>query len=67
MFAPMGCATSEYRGTSLITKRTPLGPNRRPMLRVLGWSCGGGRFLMSEVPLQSDGQLLGGVRVLYVL
>ena len=28
----------EYRGTSLIRKRTPLGPYRRPMPRVLGWS-----------------------------
>ena len=35
------------QGTSLIRKRTPLGPYRRPMPRVLG----GGRFLMSEVPL----------------
>jgi len=29
----------------------PLGPYRRPMPRVLGGSQGGGRFLMSEVPL----------------
>ena len=28
----------EYRGISLIRKRAPLGPNRRPMARVLGWS-----------------------------
>ena len=27
-----------YRGTSSIRKRTPLGPYRRPMPRVLGWS-----------------------------
>jgi len=27
-----------YRGTSLIRKRTPLGPYHRPMPRVLGWS-----------------------------
>jgi hypothetical protein len=40
-----------YRGTSLIRKRIPLGPYRRPMPRVLGGSLGGGRFLMSEVPL----------------
>jgi len=26
------------RGTSPIRKRTPLGPYRRPMSRVLGWS-----------------------------
>ena len=25
------CATSHYRGTSLVRKRTPLGPYRRPM------------------------------------
>ena len=40
-----------YRGTSPTRKRTPLGPYRRPMPRVLGGSYGGGRFLMSEVPL----------------
>jgi len=43
----------KYRGTSLIRKRTPLGPYRRPMPRVLGGSWGGGRFLMGEVPLYS--------------
>jgi hypothetical protein len=41
---------SKYRGTSLIRKRTPLGPDRRPMPWVLGGSWGGGRFLMGEVP-----------------
>ena len=35
----------------LTRKRTPLGPYRRPMPRVLGESKGGGRFLMSEVHL----------------
>ena len=40
-----------YRGTSLTRKRTPLGPHRRPMPRVLGGSWGGGRFLMGEVTL----------------
>ena len=40
-----------YRGTSPIRKRTPLGPYRRPMPRILGGSEGGGRFLMGEVPL----------------
>ena len=39
------------RGTWLIRKRTPLGPYRSPMTRVLGGSQGGGRFLMGEVPL----------------
>ena len=41
----------EYRGASLIRQRTPLGPYRRPMPRVLGGSEGGGRFFMGEVPL----------------
>jgi len=36
-----------YKGTSLIRKRTFLGPYSRPKPVVLG----GGRFLMSEVPL----------------
>ena len=40
-----------YRGTSLERKRTPLGPYRRPMPRVLGGSKGGGPFLKSEIPL----------------
>ena len=39
-----------YRGTSLTTKRTPLGPYRGPMPRFLGGSQEGGRFLMGEVP-----------------
>ena len=38
-------------GTSLIRKRTPLGPFHRPMPRVLGGSLGVGRFLMGEVTL----------------
>jgi len=40
-----------HRGTSLIRNRTHLGPYSRPMPRALWWSLGGGRFLMSEVPL----------------
>ena len=32
------------RGTSLIRKRTPLGPYRRPVPRVLGGFPGGWRF-----------------------
>jgi len=43
--------SSEYRGTSLIRNRTPLGSYSRTMPRVLWWSYGGGHFLMSEVPL----------------
>ena len=37
--------------TSLTRKCTPLGLYYRPMPRVLGGTSGGGRFLMSEVPL----------------
>ena len=40
---------SKYRATSLTRKRTPLGPYRGPMPRVLGGSEGVVRFLMGEV------------------
>ena len=40
-----------YRGTSLIKNRRLLGPYSRAMPRALWKSWGGGRFLMSEVPL----------------
>ena len=40
-----------YRGTSLIKNSAPLGPYSSPMPRPLWRSWGGGRFLMSEVPL----------------
>ena len=40
-----------YRGSSLTRKRTPLGPYRRPMPRVLGGSQVGGNSLMGAVPL----------------
>ena len=43
--------TDAYRGTSPIKNAPPLGPYSRPIPRVLGGSWGGGRFLMSEVPL----------------
>ena len=43
----------DNRSTSLVRKRTPLGPYRRLMPRVLGGLEGGGRFLMSEVPLHA--------------
>ena len=49
-----------YRGTSLTRKRTPLGPYRRPMPRVLGGSEGVGRFLMSKVPLYGGPMGVGG-------
>ena len=42
-----------YRSTSLISKRTSLGPHHRPVPRVLGGSYAGGAFLMSEAPLQT--------------
>ena len=47
---PQG-AHNSYRGTSLIRKRTSLGPYRRPLPRVLGGFQAGGCFLMGEVPL----------------
>ena len=37
--------------TSFIRKHPLLRPYSRPVLRVLWWSWGGERFLMSEVPL----------------
>jgi hypothetical protein len=40
-----------YSVTSLMRKRLPPGPYSRHMPRALWWSQGGGRFLMSEVPL----------------
>ena len=43
--------TCVYRGTSLIRKRTPLGPYSRTMPMALWGSWGGGLFLMSEVLL----------------
>ena len=46
-----GFRGSAHRVTSLIRNHLPLGPYHRPMPRVLGWSKGGGRFLMSDVPL----------------
>ena len=46
-----GIGTEACRGTSLMRKRTPLGPYRTPMPRVLGGSLEGGRFRLGEVPL----------------
>ena len=40
----------EYRGTSLIRNRTPLGPYCRPMPRALKESRGGGLFLWVRYP-----------------
>ena len=45
-----------YRGTSLTRKRSPLGPYRRPMPRVLGGSKWGGRFIVGEVPVCRTGR-----------
>jgi len=39
-----------YRGTSLMRKRTPLGPYRGPMAGIPKGSWGGEHFLMGEVP-----------------
>ena len=41
----------DYRGTSLIRNSALQGPYSRTMHRALWWVLGGGRFLMSEVPL----------------
>ena len=41
----------QNKGTSFTRKRTPLGPYRGPIPRILGGSWGGGRCLMGEVPL----------------
>jgi len=50
-----------YRGTSLIRKRPPLGPYRRPMRRAQWFPQRGGRFLTSEVPLANKGTHRTGV------
>ena len=42
---------NRYRGSALTRKRTPLGPYRRPMPRVLRGSWEGGRFLMRGTPV----------------
>ena len=44
-------AYNRYRGTSLIRNAPLIGPYSRTISRVLWWSWGGGRFLMSVVPL----------------
>ena len=51
---PRGVEAGPHRGTSLIRKRTPLGPYRRPIPRLLWGSQDGVRFLMSEVPLRTE-------------
>jgi hypothetical protein len=40
-----------YRDTSLLGKRTPVGPYLRPLPRVLRGCWWGGRFVMGELPL----------------
>ena len=37
-----------YRITSLINRRTPLGPYSRPTRMALQWSWGGGQLLLRE-------------------
>ena len=44
------------RGTSLIRNILSPRPCSRPMHMALWWSLGGGRFLMSEVPLRGQGE-----------
>ena len=47
-----------FRGTSLIRNSPLLGPYSRPTPRVLEGSKGGGRCLISEVPLYMKGKVL---------
>jgi len=42
-----------YRVISRIRNRLLLGPYSSPVPRGLGWSSGGARFLMGEVPMYS--------------
>ena len=51
-----------YGGTSLIRKRTPLGPYRRPMPRVLGGPRGVDAFLWGRYPCMSLHIAYCGVR-----
>ena len=53
----------DYMGTSRISKRTPLGPYRRPVPRALGGSQGAGRFLKGEVTLYHARALIGVAKV----
>jgi len=53
-----GARHSQYRGTAPIRNQPPLGPYRRPMPRVLEGSQGGGRLLMSKVPLYREVRVL---------
>ena len=41
----------QYKATSLVRNRHPIGSYRRPMPRILRGSQGGEHFLISEVPL----------------
>ena len=52
-----------YRGTSL-ENRHPVGPYSRTMPKLLWRSWGGGRFLMSEVPLYSSSLFVGAKHAL---
>ena len=53
----------KYRAASLIQKRNPLGPYRRPMPVVLRGSQGGGRFLMGKVAPGYSGAVILGNRL----
>ena len=44
---------ARYRGTSLIRNHPLVGPYGRTMPRVLGWSKGGGLFLIREITTAS--------------
>ena len=62
----MGGGLDAYRGTSLIRKRTLLGPYSRPMPRVLGGFLGVGVFLWARYPFRELGAGRGWVREVVV-
>ena len=66
MLTPEGTCRSypDYRGTSPIRNSAPLSPYSRTMPRALRWSGGGGRVLMSEVPLYAQSYMYMYCRVL---
>ena len=60
LHAPTSWQRYMYRGTSLMTKRTPLGPYRRPVPRVLGgWAFSYGRGTPVHVALPGSGGVKG--------
>jgi hypothetical protein len=59
-FEIWGSGFRDYKGTSLIRKRLPVGPYSSPLPRALWWSYGGGAFSFQrgtpvEVEVQDAG------------